>query len=371
MNIYELQTPSFLLNLDTLETNLKNIQMLCNKNNKELWPMTKTHKSTYIAKLQREYGAKGFLVGTIDEAEAFVNAGLDNICLAYPIVSKANIRRVIDLAKKSRIIVSFDGEDGARLFNDELKKENLSIEYLIIINCGLNRLGVSPNTSADLAKIISNYSNLKLIGISTHPGQVYSVSSGKEIFEVSNQESESLKVARDNLISNSFNVSIVATGSTPTFFDVVADPNINILRPGNYPFYDNIQLSLNVCEESECSLTVLGTIISRPEDDLFIVDIGSKCLGLDKGAHASTLINGFGKVKNHNELEIIGLSEEVGKIRIDSNTNLKIGDKIQIIPNHSCSCANMTDYIIGFRNDTVEKIINVDVRGNSIKPNLI
>lgn len=371
MKIHELQTPSFLLDLDVLEVNLKKIQQLCNKNNKELWPMTKTHKSTYIAKLQSEYGAKGFLVGTIDEAEAFVNTGLDNICLAYPIVSKANIRRVIDLAKKAKIIVSFDGEDGARVFNDELKKENLTMEYLIIIDCGLNRLGVSPSDSANLAKKISSYSNLKLIGISTHPGQVYAVSSGKKISEVSKQESESLKIARDNLISNSFDISIVATGSTPTFFDVVTDTNINVLRPGNYPFYDNIQLSLNVCEENECSLTVLGTIISRPKDDLFIVDVGSKCLGLDKGAHASTLINGFGKVKDHDGLEIIGLSEEVGKIRIGSNTDLKIGDKIQIIPNHSCSCANMTDYIIGFRNDTVEKIIDVDVRGNSVKPNLI
>ncbi|CAH2213608.1 alanine racemase [Tepidibacter aestuarii] len=371
MNICELQTPSFLLNLDILEANLKKVQKLCNENNKELWPMTKTHKSTYIAKLQREYGAKGFLVGTIDEAEAFINAGLDNICLAYPIVSKANIKRVIDLSKKARIILSFDGEDGARLFDNELKKENLTMEYLIIINCGLNRLGVSPNASSDLAKKICNYSNLKLIGISTHPGQVYGVSSGKEISEVSKQESESLKIARDNLISNSFDISIVATGSTPTFFNVITDSNINILRPGNYPFYDNIQLSLNVCEENECSLTVLGTIISKPKDDLFIVDVGSKCLGLDKGAHASSLINGFGKVKDHDELEIIGLSEEVGKIRIASKTNLKIGDKIQIIPNHSCSCANMTDYIIGFKNDIVEKIIDVDVRGNSIKPNLI
>ncbi|WP_099192029.1 alanine racemase [Tepidibacter mesophilus] len=371
MNIYELQTPSFLLNLDILETNLKKVQRLCSENNKELWPMSKTHKSSYIAKLQKEYGAKGFLVGTIDEAEVFVSAGLDNICLAYPIVSRANIRRVIDLAKKARIILSFDGEDGAKLFNDELEKENLTIEYLIIINCGLNRLGVLPNDSSTLAKKISNYSNLKLIGISTHPGQVYSVLSGNEICKVSKQESQSLKIAKDNLISNSFNIAMVATGSTPTFFDAVADPNIDILRPGNYPFYDNIQLSLNVCQEKECSLTVLATIISKPKDDLFIIDVGSKCLGLDKGAHASNLINGFGKIKGHDELEVISLSEEVGKIKICSNTNLKIGDKVQIIPNHSCSCANMTDYIIGFRNDIVEKIINIDVRGNSIKPNLI
>ena len=370
MNIYELQTPSFLLDLDALENNLKQVQKLCDDNNKELWPMTKTHKSTVLAKMQKEYGAKGFLVGTIDEAEAFVESGLDNITIAYPVVSTANIKRVMDLAKKARIILSFDGEEGAKVFSEELQKENMTIEYFILINCGLNRLGVKPDKAGELGKTLSKYENLKLIGISTHPGQVYGITDGSEIPRVSKEESESLKIAKDSLAENSLDIKIVATGSTPTFFDVVSDPNINYLRPGNYPFYDNIQLSLGVCEEKDCSLTVLGTIISRPSDDLFIVDIGSKCLGLDKGAHGSSLISGFGKVKGHDELVVIGLSEEVSKIKIEGETNLKVGDKIQIIPNHSCSAANMTNYIIGFRNDTVERIIDVDVRGNSRKPSI-
>ncbi|WP_330637618.1 hypothetical protein [Paraclostridium sordellii] len=79
-------------------------------------------------------------------------------------------------------------------------------------------------------------------------------------------------------------------------------------------------------------------------------------------------MTGFGRVKNHDELNIIGLSEEVGKIQIVGETNLKVGDKIQIIPNHSCSCANMTSYLVGYRGDEVVEIIDVDVRGNSRKP---
>lgn len=370
MNIYELQTPSFLLDLDILESNLKHIQKLCDDNNKELWPMTKTHKSTSIAKMQKQYGAKGFLVGTIDEAQSFVEAGLDNITIAYPVVSNANIHRLINISKKARIILSFDGVEGARAFNEELKKENIVMEYFIIVNCGLNRLGVKCDDVVQLAESLSKYENLKLIGISTHPGHVYGVSSKEEVPSVSTQESNCLKNAKNNLLENGFNIDIVATGSTPTFFDVVSDNTINVLRPGNYPFYDNIQLSLGVCEENDCSLTVLGTIISNPSDDLFIIDVGSKCLGLDKGAHGNSLINGFGKVKGHDELLIIGLSEEVAKVQIIEKTTLKVGDKIQIIPNHSCSSANMTDYIIGYRNNEVEKIIDVDIRSNSRKPSI-
>lgn len=368
MKINELSTPNFILDLDALENNLKIVQDLCNKNNKELWPMTKTHKSTKLAQMQIDFGAKGLLVGTIDEAEAFVESGIKAITFPYPIANVSNIKRAIELSKKARIILSLDNVESAKLWNDELIKEDMNMEYFILINSGLNRLGVTPENSPNLAKELSQFKNLKLIGISTHPGHVYAVASPEEVSPISKQEVERMSTAKQLLQSNGFEIDVVASGSTPTFFDVVSDSSLDVLRPGNYPFYDNIQLSLDICKEDDCSLTALGTIISRPSEDLFIVDVGSKCLGLDKGAHGSALITGFGKVKGHDELNIIGLSEEVGKIQIIGDTTLKVGDKIQIIPNHSCSCANMTSYLVGYRGEDVVEIIDIDVRGNSKKP---
>ncbi|MGL5316182.1 MAG: alanine racemase, partial [Peptostreptococcaceae bacterium] len=364
----DLSTPNFILNLDTLENNLKVVQDLCDRNNKELWPMTKTHKSTWLAKKQMEFGAKGLLVGTVDEAEAFVDAGVNAITLPYPISNVPSIRRTIDLTKKARIILSFDNVEAAQIWNDELSKENLTLEYFILINSGLNRLGVKPDSVVELAKGLSKFDKLKLIGISTHPGHVYAVTSPEEVAPVSKQEVEVMGEAKRLLVENGFDVKYVASGSTPTFFDVVDSDVLDILRPGNYPFYDNIQLSLDICNEEDCALTALGTIISRPSENLFIMDVGSKCLGLDKGAHGSSLITGFGKVKGHDNLNIIGLSEEVGKIEIVGDTDLKVGDKIEIIPNHSCSCANMTSYVVGYRGDEVVEVIEIDVRGNSRKP---
>ena len=367
MKLNQLSTPNFILNLDVLEKNLKVVQELCNKHSKQLWPMTKTHKSTKLAQVQIEYGAKGLLVGTIDEAEAFVDKGIENITFPYPIANIANIKRAIELTKKARIILSFDNMESAKIWNEELSKENITLEYFILINSGLNRLGVKPEAVVNLAKELAQFEKLKLIGISTHPGHVYGVTSAEEVAPISKQEIDVMCEAKRLLVEDGFKIELVATGSTPTFFDVVANEVFDILRPGNYPFYDNIQLSLEICKEEECSLTALGTIISRPNKDLFIVDVGSKCLGLDKGAHGSALITGFGKVKDHDNLNIIGLSEEVGKIQIVGETDLKVGDKIEIIPNHSCSCANMTSYVIGYRGDEVVEVIDIDVRGNSKK----
>ena len=44
-----------------------------------------------------------------------------------------------------------------------------------------------------------------------------------------------MSTAKKLLVDNGFNVDVVATGSTPTFFDVVGDENLDVLRLGNYP----------------------------------------------------------------------------------------------------------------------------------------
>ncbi len=330
--------------------------------------MTKTHKSSKIANMQMAYGATGLLVGTIDEAEVFIDIGVKNIAFPYPIANKENIKRVMKLTEKARVILSFDGIEAAKMWNEELAKENKELEYFLLINSGLDRLGVKPEDSVILAKDLCQLKNLTLLGISTHPGHVYGVSSSEEVALIAKQEVETMRHAKELLLTAGFSIKVVATGSTPTFSHVVDSDVFDVLRPGNYPFYDNIQLSLGTCKEEDCTFTVLGTIISKPRNDIFIIDVGSKCLGLDKGAHGNSLVTGFGKVKGHSGLQIISLSEEVGKIKIDGETMLKVGDRIEIIPNHACPSANLTSYVFGYQGDEVVDIISIDARGNSMRP---
>ena len=44
-----------------------------------------------------------------------------------------------------------------------------------------------------------------------------------------------------------------------------------------------------------------------------------------------------------------------------------MGDKIEIIPNHSCSTANLCSYYTVMKDGNAVKSIPVDVRGNSFK----
>ncbi len=366
--IKELTTPSFLVDLDVLENNINMYQELADKNGVDLYPMLKTHKSSFITKMQIDKGAKGVLVGTLDEAESVVlKSGVTKVMLAYPVIGESNLERVISLSNLCDLYVAFDNEIPAKALSERLKDQK--IKFQIIINSGLNRFGVLPEKAVELYNNLKKYSNLEFKGISTHTGQVYGFGKS-EVGKITDQEIYSMVTAKKLLIDAGAEVEFVATGTTPTFEKAIKSLDINISRPGNYVFFDAIQVALGAATEGDCSLTVLATVISHPTEDLFILDCGSKCLGLDQGAHGNSLTKGFGIVKDHPELTIVGLSEEVAKVKKEGLTALKIGDKVEIIPNHSCSAANMTSYLIGHRNGNVEKIIDVDIRGNSRKIDL-
>jgi len=365
----EIQTPAILVDLDILDYNIKRFQDLCDKNGKQLWPMVKTHKSMEMIDMQVAAGATGFLCGTLDECEGLCRGGVKNIMYAYPVASDVNIRRVIELSKKCNFIIRIDNYEGAEMLNASAIEANAKINYTIIIDSGLHRFGILPDKAVAFADSLKGLQSLIFKGISTHPGHVYSSVKHDEVQKFVADERNSVKTAADALRAAGYNVELITSGSTPTFFGSVTDEYLNVFHPGNYVFNDYIQLSIEVAKESECSLSVYATVISHPSPDVFICDAGTKCLGLDQGAHGNTSIKGHGYVKGHPELTVDTLSEEVAKMFVHGTTALKVGDTIEIIPNHACSSANLTSYLIGCRGDNAEKLITIDMRGNSTAKN--
>jgi len=376
----KIQTPAILLDLDTLEKNLKNFQQMADRGNKKLWPMLKTHKSIEIARMQLNYGAMGFLCGTLDECEAIYENFVRNekrnigIMYAYPVASEPNISRVIKLAAYCDFYLRIDNYKQAKLLNEAGMAAGVHINYAVIINSGLNRFGISYCELKNFMGKIADLKHLKFAGISTHPGHVYGKTDKEGVLEVARQESDIMTNAANILRSMGTQPQIVSSGSTPTYPHTISDAAICTLHPGNYVFMDNIQVSLECAKEDDCALTVLTTVISAPRDGELIIDAGSKCLGLDKGAHGNGKIQGHGRIKSlgkwdYNAFTVYSLSEEVGKIIVNGSNggiaNFKIGDRLEIIPNHSCSTANNTSYFVATRNGKFDRLIPVDMRSNS------
>ena len=370
MDINCFETPLAVLDIDILEENIKDMAIVADTNNVTLRPMVKTHKSPEIALKQMECGSSGITVATLDEAEIMLGAGIKDIFIAYEIIGPARIKRLLQLAKNADISVAVDSIEGAVMLEKQLKKEDIVLDYLIEIDSGLNRCGVEPGQPAlELAeKVDRRCSYLNLKGIFTHAGQVYGVSEPAEVEKIGHYEGQVMGETAELFRQHNRELDIVSVGSTPTVKYSAANSEVTEIRPGNYVFYDNIQLGLDIAEISQIALSIHSTVISCPTSKRAIIDAGSKTLNLDKGAHGTELVKGFGLVIYNGEvredLVIDHLSEEHGYITIDDSQGieLKVGDRLEIIPNHSCAVANLFNKLAGIKDGKFEKFINVKAR---------
>ena len=60
----------------------------------------KTHKIPGIALEQVESGASGITVAKLSEAEVIADSGIEDIFVAYPLVTEAKIRQAVRLAER-------------------------------------------------------------------------------------------------------------------------------------------------------------------------------------------------------------------------------------------------------------------------------
>ena len=367
LSIQELPTPLVVVDLDKLEFNIKEVAKEAKKHNKQLFPMVKTHKSVYVANLQKKAGAGGFLCGTIDEAEALAEAGLgETLMLAYPVVDKENFSRVARLIEDGlRVIFRIDSVDTAEFLDAELKKRGLRAEFTIIVDTGGGRYGIEPEKVGNFAKRVEEYSNLEFVGITTHPGHVYNATNPKEVRAIAKQATKGMKIALSSLRQWNMNPEIVGTGSTPTFRFDIKEEIYTHLFPGNYVYYDRQQaLIFGSTNLERCALTIFVTVTSIAErcgKRLGLINAGS--LYFDKRGHE--ILASFGQVAEYPKATLIGLSQEVGKIDVTNEPDIKVGEKINVIPNHSCFSNNATSYIIGHRKGIVRRIIKVTARSGS------
>ena len=160
----------------------------------------------------------------------------------------------------------------------------------------------------------------------------------------------------------------ISVGATPTARFSAEIAGITELRPGNYVYFDRVQVGLGAAALSDCALTVLATVVTKHKDRV-IFDSGSKTLTSDEARGAG---RGYGVVLAGIEeaaavdegLVIERLSEEHATVRVvNGGTRLQVGDRVRILPNHSCVVSNLVDEIALVEGATVVDRLPVAARG--------
>jgi D-serine deaminase-like pyridoxal phosphate-dependent protein len=347
MHISQLDTPALLVDLDRLEANLDRAAHLARSAALKLRPHTKT---PHIAQLQLARGAAGITVAKIGEAEVMADAAITDIFIAHQIVGDQKIERLLALAGRAAIAIGVDSPEAAAPLSRAFARQGLRLPVLIEVDIGLHRCGLPPHRVLDFARHLNTLPGLNLVGLFTYPGQVYASRSENEVAGIAAYECRLMGDLAQRLSPIADISSRISGGSTPTLPYYHAECGLTELRPGTYVFNDRTQLARWAAKPSDCALTVLATIVSLPEPGRAILDAGSKALSTDLAPD----LPGYGILKEDNAALLVNLNEEHGFLDLSqAAVTLRVGDKVEVIPNHCCAVCNLFDEMVAVRGGEV------------------
>ena len=359
MLVSDLPTPALLVDRARLHANLDAMQARADAQGVALRPHVKTHKSPAIARLQVERGARGLTVATVDEAEAFAEAGFDDLRLASPVVGSTKLERLAALAASgTRISFSVDSAEGVRRADRAFAEAGQTAEVLIEVDTGYGRCGVEwddRDALAELAAFVNASEALRLVGLLSHGGDAYGPAPDERSIEDHRRrvmdaerdrvlDAAAFLVAEGALDPAAAELSIGSTPGVTVFTNAERDGlTITEVRPGTYVFFDAMQVALGSARVQDCALVCVATVLSKTRFDdgteRDITDAGKKILTADTWPGHTA----FGEVLYsprtmiaHPHARVTALSEEHGWVDTPGGSIWDIGDPVFLVPNHAC-----------------------------------
>ncbi|MBD9450471.1 D-TA family PLP-dependent enzyme [Rhizobium sp. RHZ02] len=348
--VADLSTPRPIIDEERLAANIARTQAYMDRHGLNFRPHIKTHKIPALATEQIAAGAKGINCQKISEAEVFAAAGFEDILITFNILGAQKLERLVALNDRiSGLKVVADSAvtvDG--LSSTFQSRKPLTV--LVECDTGGGRCGVqTPEEAKNLAKRIHDAPGLSFGGLLNYP-------------KPASAEAVQAFLGKALLLLNADGIAcpIVSNGGTPSLFEAHLVSAATEHRAGTYIYNDRSMVRAGHCSEADCAMHVLATVVSRPTADRAVIDAGSKALTSDLLGFSD-----FGTVVGYPEAVIAGLSEEHGVIDLSKcgDKRPEIGEKIRIIPNHTCVVSNLFDTMVFHRDGVVTRVENVAARG--------
>ncbi|HVU14516.1 MAG TPA: alanine racemase [Phototrophicaceae bacterium] len=344
MDIYELETPSILIDLDRMENNILRMQALCDEAGVGLRPHIKTHKIPEIAKMQIEAGAVGIACQKVSEAEVFAQAGLNDILIPYNILGASKTARFADLSLYNRMTCSADNLPTISGLSDAAAALDIRLRVMVELGTEIERTGASIEQAVALAQHIEEDEHLHFAGILVYPSYPSVRPALQEVLA--------------QLDAEGIGVDTVSGGGTGAVLQAREVPELTEVRVGTYVFNDWTTVSRGWCALSDCAMIVRATVVSHPTENRVILDSGSKTLSSD------VLEDGYGHLLDYPEARIYKLNEEHAYVDVSACARKpEIGEVVSVLPVHACVVTNLQNMIYGVRGEEVELTWTVTARG--------
>jgi 3-hydroxy-D-aspartate aldolase len=357
-SIATIDTPALVLDLDAFERNLATMTNAVRGSGARLRPHAKSHKCPAIAKLQIKAGAIGICCQKVSEAEAFVEAGVQDVLVTNEIVGAAKVRRLARLARRAHVAVCVDDMRNVQELSTAAKEAGVVIDVLIEINVGADRCGVAPGEPALLlARAIKSAPFLRFAGLHAYQGSAQHLRTVAERRTAIERAAAAARITKELLGTAGIACESITGAGTGSFMFEAASNVYNELQPGSYIFMD-ADYNANAWDglpKFEQSLFVFTSVMSTPAPGRIVVDAGLK---------ASSVDSGLPVIAGYPGLEYAKASDEHGVIHVANTARIPaLGEHLRLIPGHCDPTVNLYDWMICVRNERVEAVWPISARG--------
>jgi len=359
MSENEIRTPAVLLESSRLERNLGTMQRLCDQAGTELWPHVKTHKLVPILQRQLALGASGATCAKIGEAEALLPSGVRRVFIAHSLIDPAHAPRLAALqARLDELMLAVTSEVHFAALDALLEAAGLSVPVLLAVDTGLGREGTrSPGATRTLAQAIRRSARMDLRGLYTHEGHAYGIHSPAEAEALA---ADVHRILLEHAAAAGGDLSLWPGCSVTAPF-LAGRERIQAVRPGSYALGDLfLTETTRVSPPEAAALTILATVVDRPQSGLALIDAGSKVFSSDKTSDGLSA-----RAEGRSGLEVRRLSEEHGFVTGSGVDELRIGDQLSFIPAHVCPVVNLAEFVHLVDGGRKLATWKVDARGRS------
>ena len=342
--------PTLILDQEVCLRNIKRMAEKAKAKNLFFRPHFKTHQSAVIGEWFRDFGVTAITVSSVQMAKYFAKNGWNDITIAIP-VNILEIGEINELAAKIKLNLLVENKENLVQLDKFIKTP---VGLFIEIDTGHNRTGIFASKTNIIDSLLSTIKEnrcLQFKGFLTHTGQTYKATSTHEIFSFHFDAILKMRSLK-NKYKKDWPDLIVSMGDTPSASICDNFNDVDEIRPGNFIFYDLMQLKLGACcfEDIAVRLVcpVIATHASRNE---VIIYGGAVHISKDsiintdgKNLYGQIVIRkGNQKILLDEKNYLCGMSQEHGilKITYKDFPLVNVGDLVEIIPAHICLTANL------------------------------
>jgi D-serine deaminase-like pyridoxal phosphate-dependent protein len=341
----DLDTPALLVDLDVLESNIARMAGLFKEHGVGWRPHTKAIKIPAIAYKLLAAGAHGVTVAKLSEAEIMAAAGITDILITGPVVGARKAARLANLSKQANPIGVVDCVEHVDMLDKAGQEYGVKIRTVIEVDLGMHRCGVQPGApTVALAKEIAGRKGLEFEGLMAWEGHALRLKGDEKRSTVETAVTTLLDTARQ-IREADIPVNIISCGGTGTYPLSAAVHGITEIEAGG-GIYGDLVYRDSFGIDHPMAMTVLATVISRPDPKRIVTDSGFKSLSTQ---------NAMPQPKSIEHVSRVRMSAEHGTMDLEEpNAEVKVGDKVEWCVGYTDATVVLHETMYGVRNGIVE-----------------